>query len=103
MSAGLHYRQKSSLVKTFAGKEGRQGHCQCSKWWCAACAGYKGAAWIGLNDLLQEGSFAWSDTSVVAYTHWNTREPNNMNNEDCVAMFPVSKQLSFAMLVVRST
>ncbi|XP_070175303.1 macrophage mannose receptor 1-like [Littorina saxatilis] len=48
--------------------------------------GFNAYAWIGLNDLLQEGSFSWSDTSAVTYTHWNNHEPNNINNEDCVAI-----------------
>ncbi|CAL1543038.1 unnamed protein product [Lymnaea stagnalis] len=44
------------------------------------------ALWIGLDDVLMENSFMWSDRSPVTYTNWNPGEPNNSNNEDCVEM-----------------
>ncbi len=51
--------------------------------------------WIGLNDLVVEGSYRWLDGSMPfkdgttlsgAYTNWNSGEPNNSNNEDCITL-----------------
>lgn len=39
--------------------------------------------WIGLNDIDEEGSWAWSDGSVFNYENWNPNEPNDSNGEDC--------------------
>jgi hypothetical protein len=39
--------------------------------------------WLGLNDILQEGTFIWPDGSPVTYTNWGSGEPNNLGNEDC--------------------
>ena len=42
-------------------------------------------AWIGLSDVLQEGTFAWRDGSELTYTNWKTNNPNNANGEQhCV-------------------
>ena len=45
--------------------------------------------WIGLNDILTQMDFMWSDGSPVRYTNWAENEPNNFMdvNEDCVGMF----------------
>ena len=40
--------------------------------------------WIGLSDLQLENRFQWSDGTDVTYTNWQTQEPNNLGNEDCV-------------------
>ena len=40
--------------------------------------------WIGLSDLQLENRFQWSDGTGVTYTNWQTQEPNNLGNEDCV-------------------
>ncbi|KAL9963778.1 hypothetical protein ACROYT_G027318 [Oculina patagonica] len=43
--------------------------------------------WIGLTDAVTEGDWKWSDGSKLAwYTNWVTGEPNNYNNQDCVAI-----------------
>ncbi|MDP3997793.1 MAG: lectin-like protein [Candidatus Andersenbacteria bacterium] len=43
--------------------------------------------WIGLNDVEQEGRFAWSSGQSVTYTNWAPGEPNNYGgNEDYVRM-----------------
>ena len=42
-------------------------------------------AWIGLSDILQEGTFSWRDGSELTYTNWKTSNPNNANDEQhCV-------------------
>ena len=42
-------------------------------------------AWIGLSDVLQEGTFAWRDGSELTYTNWKTSNPNNAGGEQhCV-------------------
>ncbi len=39
--------------------------------------------WTGFNDVAVEGSFVWSNGEAVAYTNWNSGEPNNSGGEDC--------------------
>ncbi|XP_062410864.1 macrophage mannose receptor 1-like [Sardina pilchardus] len=45
--------------------------------------------WIGLNDLVFPGYFAWADSFEVTFTYWAPGEPNNHMgfNEDCVEMY----------------
>ena len=40
--------------------------------------------WIGLSDQWQENKWETPDRKATAYTQWNSGEPNNVNNEDCV-------------------
>ncbi|XP_067686863.1 macrophage mannose receptor 1-like [Haliotis asinina] len=43
--------------------------------------------WIGLHDRTKEGGWAWvDDKTSFTYTHWNKNEPNNLGNENCVAI-----------------
>ena len=43
--------------------------------------------WIGLNDQLVEGNWAWTSGMTYSYTNWGPNEPNNWNdNEDCVIL-----------------
>jgi hypothetical protein len=50
----------------------------------AAYAGYQGHLWIGINDRIEEGTFAWTDGSPVDFEHWNNNEPNDWGSgEDC--------------------
>ena len=46
--------------------------------------------WIGLSDLATEGKFVWqhSFSPLREYTNWFPGEPNNINNEDCVSLWP---------------
>ena len=45
--------------------------------------------WIGLNDLISEGIFLWTDNSPRKYTYWNVSEPsNNEQSMGCVLMNP---------------
>ena len=44
-----------------------------------------GICYIGLNDLVNEGTFVWTDGSRSTYTPWGFTQPDNANdNEDCV-------------------
>ena len=42
--------------------------------------------WLGGTDSAQEGTFVWSDGTAWTYQNWNSKEPNNLGNEDCVHM-----------------
>ncbi|TWT46101.1 Lectin C-type domain protein [Phycisphaerae bacterium RAS1] len=42
--------------------------------------------WIGLTDRNVEGTFEWVDGTPVGFTNWNPGEPNNLGNEDYVAV-----------------
>lgn len=43
--------------------------------------------WIGLNDIVSEGTFVWSSGEAAAYTNWSPLEPNNAPpGEDAVVM-----------------
>ena len=45
--------------------------------------------WIGLNDLINEGIFVWTDNSPHRYTNWNVTEASKYNrSRDCVQMNP---------------
>ncbi|NQU76220.1 MAG: PEP-CTERM sorting domain-containing protein [Planctomycetes bacterium] len=41
-----------------------------------------GGYWFGLNDSLLEGDFRWVTDEPLAYTNWNSGEPNNAGDED---------------------
>jgi hypothetical protein len=43
--------------------------------------------YIGLNDINDEGQFVWSDGSSEDFHYWNTGEPNNVGDEDCVEVY----------------
>ncbi|MEE9440233.1 MAG: HYR domain-containing protein [Saprospiraceae bacterium] len=44
-------------------------------------------AYIGLNDIAEEGTFVWSNGETSAFTNWGSGQPNNYNNDqDCVVM-----------------
>ena len=43
--------------------------------------------WIGLNDLVTEGDFRWSDGTKPTFAAWRSGEPNDFQmGEDCVRM-----------------
>ena len=39
-----------------------------------------------MNDLAKEGVYVWDDGSPVTHTRFTLGEPNNANNEDCMAL-----------------
>jgi Lectin C-type domain len=43
--------------------------------------------WIGLNDLVVTGTFAWVSGDPVGYTNWNAGEPNNIGIEHYTELF----------------
>lgn len=46
-----------------------------------------GGVWIGLNDVVTEGSFHWSDGSQLTYSKWAAGQPDNKNSyQNCVEM-----------------
>jgi len=50
-----------------------------NSWLASRVPGY---VLIGLNDLDNEGQFAWHSGEPVSYTNWWFGEPNNQGNED---------------------
>lgn len=47
----------------------------------------RGDSWIGLYDHHTEGRFIWQwGMTTPLWTNWNSGEPNNSGNEDCVEM-----------------
>ena len=47
--------------------------------------GKTGLIWTGLNDLITEGTYTWSDGTSVEYTSWKVNEPTG-SKEDCVGI-----------------
>lgn len=45
--------------------------------WLRSTFGTSTRYWIGFNDAALEGTWVWSGSDPVTYTHWNTGEPNN--------------------------
>lgn len=44
--------------------------------------------WHGFNDIAAEGTFAWSDNTMVNFLAWADGEPNNAGDEDCANLTP---------------
>lgn len=42
-----------------------------------------GRWFIGLSDLVEEGTFVWIDDTAPAFTDWEEDEPNDLDGEDC--------------------
>ncbi|XP_025096403.1 low affinity immunoglobulin epsilon Fc receptor-like [Pomacea canaliculata] len=44
-------------------------------------------AWIGLEDIIEEGRFVWTTSQKEAsFTNWSTGEPDDLQGQDCVWM-----------------
>lgn len=43
--------------------------------------------WIGLRDYHEEGTWKWLDGTILVEGYWNDGEPNNINDEDCAAVY----------------
>ncbi|XP_073430890.1 pulmonary surfactant-associated protein D-like isoform X2 [Dendrobates tinctorius] len=49
---------------------------------------YNVSPYLGINDLVNEGSFRYPNGELIRYSNWNAKEPNNDNGvEDCVEMY----------------
>ncbi|XP_038036757.1 mannose-binding protein [Anas platyrhynchos] len=48
-------------------------------------------AHIGISDAQTEGRFVYLSGGAVTYSNWNTGEPNNQKNEDCVVIYESGK------------
>ncbi|KAM7375778.1 hypothetical protein PAMP_005550 [Pampus punctatissimus] len=44
--------------------------------------------WIGLRDHHEEETWTWLDGTILVEGYWSDGEPNNVNNEDCGAVYP---------------
>ena len=45
--------------------------------------------WCGLNDIVSEGTFKWSDGSILttqSFSQWEGSEPHDIGAEDCVQL-----------------
>jgi len=51
------------------------------------------SAWIGLNDLVHEGSFKWISGSRNGFSNFHSGEPNGRRRENCVEIIPKGKYL----------
>ncbi|KAF0296472.1 Low affinity immunoglobulin epsilon Fc receptor [Amphibalanus amphitrite] len=43
-------------------------------------------AWIGLNDLEDDGHYVWTDGTPYQYVHWAPGQPNDLLDQDCVSV-----------------
>jgi hypothetical protein len=44
-------------------------------------------AWIGLNDMAEEGAWVWSDDEPLEYDNWISGDPNGGGNVDAVNLW----------------
>ncbi len=48
-------------------------------------------AYIGFTDRASEGNYQWVSGDPIAYTNWETNQPNNLNNQDYVQILSNGK------------
>ena len=46
--------------------------------------------WIGMHRYNGISPWFWVDGTLVTYTNWGSLEPNNLDNELCVMIWPPS-------------
>ncbi|XP_002737988.1 perlucin-like protein [Saccoglossus kowalevskii] len=46
--------------------------------------GCNNGIWIGLSDIVTEGTFKWFDGNALVYENWHVDEPDNNGDQDCV-------------------
>jgi Pregnancy-associated plasma protein-A len=62
-----------------------------NEWVRANIANFGGAArivWLGLTDVAAEGTYVWPTGEPFSYAKWAPGEPNDLNGEDYVEMYP---------------
>jgi hypothetical protein len=62
-----------------------------NEWVRANMANFGGVprdVWLGLSDASVEGTFAWVNGEPLTYIAWGPGEPNDLNGEDYVEMYP---------------
>lgn len=42
--------------------------------------------WIGASDIARDGTWVWTDGTVLDYANWNTNEPNGGSHENCALL-----------------
>lgn len=53
---------------------------------------YKLAPFLGINDILIEGSFRYPNGELIGFSNWQDKEPNDdFGVEDCVEMYDTGK------------
>ncbi|XP_061896727.1 galactose-specific lectin nattectin-like isoform X2 [Entelurus aequoreus] len=45
--------------------------------------GENGPTWIGFTDAVVEGSFIWTDGSIVDFTNWANNRPSSNGDRNC--------------------
>jgi cysteine-rich repeat protein len=43
-----------------------------------------GNVWLGGTDIVNEGTFVWSDGENLSFTHWDIGQPSDTGGEDCM-------------------
>ncbi|XP_074624200.1 uncharacterized protein LOC141882148 isoform X4 [Acropora palmata] len=60
-----------------------------------AIGGRQSFFWIGLNDLLTDGTFYWTDNSIIKFTNWGTGQPSRGRVfPNCVSMTPSGRWIN---------
>ncbi|XP_056423932.1 pulmonary surfactant-associated protein D-like [Hyla sarda] len=52
---------------------------------------YGVSPFLGINDIMTEGTFRYSNGEVISYTNWAPNEPNQSGAENCVEMYETGK------------
>ncbi|XP_056423934.1 pulmonary surfactant-associated protein D-like [Hyla sarda] len=52
---------------------------------------YGVSPYLGINDIMTEGTYRLPNGNVISYTNWAPNEPNQGAGEDCVEMYDTGK------------